>query len=487
MQGASRVTVGGCGPATSCGHRVGRASRYGRRVRSVQADIAADVAAWASSGAMALTGECDGPPRPEPAAAASAAAEAATALGTATARWGRRVDVDGPAILGERAAIAGLVRHGSVSVGGSATFVAVADGWVALNLGRPCDVDALPALVAADINAADWFTVTRELAQMPTAVVLERARLLGLAAASPPPLKRRGWRAPASETSSGMPAASVPGSSLALAPEPCPALLGKGECLGSAVGEIHRGGTRRRGARPLVIDMTSLWAGPLAGSLLVAAGARVIKVEGVNRADGARRGPRQFFDLLNAGKECFAVDFDSRQGRSLLVALIAAADLVLEGSRPRVMDRLGIDPVAVADAGISWLSINGHGRYGACAERVAFGDDAAVAGGLFVHAPRPMFAADAIADPLTGLVAAAAAADMLANATASVAEVPLARVAHWAAGPAATNQVIRSGSGWSVVVGAERVRVAEPRARPPTGQACAHGAHTESIASAGIA
>jgi hypothetical protein len=56
-----------------------------------------------------------------------------------------------------------------------------------------------------------------------------------------------------------------------------------------------------------------------------------------------------------------------------------------------------------------WTSITGHGRAGAAGDRVAFGDDAAVAGGLVRWAAdTPMFLGDAVADPLTGMVAAAA-------------------------------------------------------------------------------
>ena len=43
--------------------------------------------------------------------------------------------------------------------------------------------------------------------------------------------------------------------------------------------------------------------------LLAELGARVIKVESVDRPDGARRGPAAFFDLLNAEKESLALDF----------------------------------------------------------------------------------------------------------------------------------------------------------------------------------
>ncbi len=61
--------------------------------------------------------------------------------------------------------------------------------------------------------------------------------------------------------------------------------------------------------------------------------------------------------------------------------------------------------------GRTWVSITGYGRSGHRSGRVAFGDDAAVAGGLVGRDPNgdPVFCADAIADPVTGVLAAVAA------------------------------------------------------------------------------
>ena len=115
--------------------------------------------------------------------------------------------------------------------------------------------------------------------------------------------------------------------------------------------------------RPIVLDFSSLWAGPLAGSFLADAGARVIKVEGEGRPDGARSGPAAFYDLLNAGKETITIDFGDRADQALLRRMVAAADLVIEASRPRAMAAVGLDPSTVVEASAtSWLSITGHGR-----------------------------------------------------------------------------------------------------------------------------
>lgn len=399
-----------------------------------------DLALWASCGAMALTGRADGPPSAAPAGIVTAAAAAAADVTSMTERMGTAVHVDGPSLLGERAAFAGFARQGSVSVGGAARFEAAADGWVVLNLPRPEDVEALPALVEEAIDPADWPAVQAGLRRRTAAELVDRGRLLGLAVARP---------------------------------EERPQLAAPGR-------ELTRGPGRPIPARPLVLDFSSLWAGPLAGSLLADGGARVIKIEGRGRPDGARQGPAGFYDLLNAGKETITIDFADRNDRALLRRMVAAADLVIEGSRPRALTAVGLHPtVAVHEWATSWISITGHGRTHD-PDRIGFGDDAAVAGGLWVDDPDgPMFVADAVADPLTGMAAAALAAEVLASERASAVETPLSRVAAWARSRPIDAAVRRSGEGWSVDIEGEPATVAAPSARASRGTAApvdAHGA-----------
>ena len=398
--------------------------------------------AWASSGAMWLTGQRHGPPSAAPAQVAEALVAAADDLAQQTARWGRTVVVDGPALMGERAALTGMSRNGDTSVGGSARFVQAADGWIVLNLPRPEDVESLPALVGQSLSADDWPMIADGIASLSSAEVVETATLLGIPAAVP--------------ASYSQP------------------VLSPGQ-------ELHRGGPRRVVERPLVVDLTSLWAGPLVGGLLAEAGARVVKVEGTGRPDGARRGTPGFFDLLNHAKECVEIDFTNADDQAFLGRLLAAADLVLEGSRPRVMDQLGIDPAGLADAGVAWLSINAYGRTGTNAARVGFGDDTAVAGGLWLPGNPPGFVADAVADPIAGLAAAALGAQLLASGQASVLEVPLARAAAWANSGATSNstdaRLHNDGDRWLVDVGDERLPVQPPRHRPLPAAAKPVGSH----------
>jgi hypothetical protein len=176
----------------------------------------------------------------------------------------------------------------------------------------------------------------------------------------------------------------------------------------------------------LVADLTSMWAGPLCGQLMASAGATVVKVESPHRPDGTRAGEPQFYDWINQGKLSYAIDFDRDAAR--LKALLAAADVVIEGSRPGALARRGLSPHALAGPpGRVWVRITGHG---ADSPRVAFGDDAAVAGGLVgASGTGPVFCGDAIADPLTGLETAVAVSDSLSRGGGELIEVVMSQVA----------------------------------------------------------
>ena len=224
---------------------------------------------------------------------------------------------------------------------------------------------------------------------------------------------------------------------------------------------------------PIVVELASLWAGPLATRLLRTAGARVIKVESLARPDGARRGNAAFFELMNAGKESVALDLSAARGREELHRLLHAADVVVEGSRPRALAQMGIDARELAiDGPRVWCSITGFGRGEHEGRRVAFGDDAAVAGGLVADAgDGPCFVADAVADPLTGVVAAAAVLHALQSGERVVLDVALARVA---AQVAATARGARWQSGNDAAAN-------PPSAPIPAGRAPRLGQHTDLV------
>ncbi len=356
---------------------------------------------WAGSGAMALTGEPEGPGRPVPGDVTARIRGAALVVAVLSEQLGSRVDLDGPALLGERAAIAGLSRQGTVSPGGSCRLLAARDGWLAWNLARRDDFLMLPALMQREVHGDPWDALAAWVVGATRDELVERAALLGL------------------------PVAAV------VTPEEAAAedRAARGLERSGAPWVVTPGAQRRPRARPLVVDLSALWAGPLCAALLGEAGADVVKVESPARPDGARRGPRAFFDLLNAGKRSVCIDFRS----ATLGALLERADVVVESARPRVMENLGIDPeVLVRDRGVTWISITGYGRTGSWCDRVAFGDDAAAAGGACAligdECGPPMICADAFADPAAGLHAAAAALACLVGGRGALVDVALRRV-----------------------------------------------------------
>lgn len=401
------------------------------------AEAAEELRAWAASGAMALTGPPEGAPLGPPSTMVPKLAAVASRLTAQAASLGAALEVDPLALLGERAAISDLARHGATSCGGTSRLVRAGADWLAVSLARPDDVGLIPAWLEVDEPDDPWAAIEAAAALRPADDLMERALLLGL------PVTR-------------LPRAVAPSTHE------------RAEIVRTAV--AGEGAVARPLEGLVVVDLSSLWAGPLCGSLLALAGATVVKVESLARPDGARLGPAAFFDLLNAGKRSVAVDHRTREGQTALRALLARADVVIEASRPRALDQLGIDPFELLVSGPQvWASITGHGRTGAGRDRVAFGDDAAVAGGLVSWAAgEPCFCADAVADPTTGLVATAEILDALAAGGRWHLDIAMAHVAAHLAGPTLVDP------------DPDRV-VAAPRARPAPGRAPRLGEHTAAV------
>lgn len=406
----------------------------------------------AACGLMAMTGAAGNQPLlcPVPLASCADGALAALAsLAPARAFEGLR----GSQLLCERAAIFGHRRAGLLSAGGSCRLLEAADGWIALNLARGDDWELLPAWLEAEVAPA-WDALAHPIALRSKAELVERGRLLGLAVCAEP-----------DAVSAHAQAALVPAATAAR-----PA--------------------RARGDRPLVVDLSSLWAGPLCTHLLQRCGAEVIKVESLGRPDGARHGPPEFFDLLNAGKRSVALDFATTQGRARLRVLIAQADIVIEASRPRALRQLGIDAAALLRERpqLIWVGISGHGRGEPQEQWIAYGDDAGVAGGLtrvmYEAHGRRSFVGDAIADPLTGLHAALAAWAAWRSGTGGLLDLSLTAVVRRclafdaASGRDAWRERARE---WQALLQAAGRRAAAPQARTPAGRAAALGADTVAV------
>ena len=280
-----------------------------------------------------------------------------------------KLPLSGSLLLGERARLMSLKPTGRRSSGGHCRLLGTADGRFALNLARDDDWGLLEAWLEAP--AASWGDIERVVRLRSATALVERGLELGLPIALDLLTKAKPWfEAVEFQSAANQPKAT------------------------------------------LVVDLSSLWAGPLAGNLMHLLGAEVIKVESLSRPDGARQGNREFFDLLNAGKKGVALDFASPQDRDDLATLLAKADIVIEASRPRAMRQLGIqaEQLIAQKPGKVWVRLM---AYGADQNRVGFGDDIGVGAGLSTIMEKawgePGIAGDAIADPISGIYAALAA------------------------------------------------------------------------------
>lgn len=98
-----------------------------------------------------------------------------------------------------------------------------------------------------------------------------------------------------------------------------------------------------------VIEMAGIGPAPFCGMLLADMGAEVVRIDRVEPSGlGIAMPPR--FDLLNRNKRSLAVDLKRPEDIAAVVRMIGQADIVIEGFRPGVMERLGLGPDVFAEA-----------------------------------------------------------------------------------------------------------------------------------------
>jgi crotonobetainyl-CoA:carnitine CoA-transferase CaiB-like acyl-CoA transferase len=158
----------------------------------------------------------------------------------------------------------------------------------------------------------------------------------------------------------------------------------------------------------LVVELTRLLPGAYAGRELLDLGARVVRVEAPG-GDPLRTTAPAWDEALSRGKESVTCDLKTELPFGL--ALLSRADVVLEGFRPGVADRLGVGPDALPES-VVYCSITGFGTTGPHAQRA--GHDLNYlgwAGALADTAPArpPLPAADLAAGALAAVNAVLAA------------------------------------------------------------------------------
>lgn len=131
-----------------------------------------------------------------------------------------------------------------------------------------------------------------------------------------------------------------------------------------------------------VLDLSRLLPGPFATLHLRRMGADVLKIEDPGAGDYAREflrseaevsagEPSLFFRLLNEGKRLHRIDLAQPSGRQELLALVREADVLVEGFRPGVMDKLGVgwERLRAVQPRLVMCSISGYGQRGVFAQR----------------------------------------------------------------------------------------------------------------------
>lgn len=116
-----------------------------------------------------------------------------------------------------------------------------------------------------------------------------------------------------------------------------------------------------------VIDLSRLLPGPYASMVLADHGARVIAIEDKRFvSDGF------FVTTVNRNKEHISLNLKTPKGQEIFRKLVSMADVLIEGFRPGVVDRLGIDYAHVSriNPGIVYCSITGYGQNGPYKDRV---------------------------------------------------------------------------------------------------------------------
>lgn len=272
-----------------------------------------------------------------------------------------------------------LQRPDLTSANGACRLLRAADGWLALNLARGEDRELIPALTG--LEGEPWENAAAIAKAMPGTEFVARAAELQL------PVARLG--------------------------EAMPLTM-------SAAGDRVEGLS--------VVDLSVLWAGPLCASLLAKAGARVTRIENSARLDPTPRASPVLDHRLNSGKMRITLDMRSARGSAQLHERLIAADVIVTSARPNALAALQIDDRLLARRRpLIWVAITAHGW---AVDRVGFGDDCAVAGGL-VRWERdgPRFLGDALADPLSGLEAALAVLEQVGTDRPGRIDVAMARVA----------------------------------------------------------
>ncbi len=203
----------------------------------------------------------------------------------------------------------------------------------------------------------------------------------------------------------------------------------------SSVSSHGEGGKRPRGINPVVrserlplagtvvLDLTAWWAGPSATRWLSDLGADVIWVERPGSRDDSYTQAmessamvgRLFHAKMNRNKHSVVLDLTTPAGQEMVHRLVREADVLLENSRPGVMDALGLGPsrICAANPELVYVSLSGFGSRGPWAGWRSYGPTieaaSSIEGRTGYAGGEPLRLGHALPDAVGGLVGAVAA------------------------------------------------------------------------------
>ncbi|MFD4876985.1 CaiB/BaiF CoA transferase family protein [Streptomyces sp. NPDC058420] len=175
-----------------------------------------------------------------------------------------------------------------------------------------------------------------------------------------------------------------------------------------------------------VLDLATLFAGPLAATMLGDFGAEVIKVEHPTKPDPSRgHGPSKdgvglWWKLLGRNKRAITLDLSKPGGRDTLLRLAATTDVIIENFRPGTLEKwdLGWAELSAANPRLVLARVTAFGQFGPYAHRPGFGTLAEAMSGFAAitgepDAP-PTLPPFGLADSIAGLATAYAVMTALA-------------------------------------------------------------------------
>jgi crotonobetainyl-CoA:carnitine CoA-transferase CaiB-like acyl-CoA transferase len=166
-----------------------------------------------------------------------------------------------------------------------------------------------------------------------------------------------------------------------------------------------------------VIDAATLFAGPLAATMLADYGADVIKVEHPTGDPARKYGARRddvplWWKVLARNKRAVTLNLSDAEGQRLFCELAAQADVVVENFRPGTLERwgLGYDVLSALNPRLVLVRVTGFGQFGPYSSRPGFGTLAEAMSGLAALTGEqdgpPLLPSFPLADTVAGLTAA---------------------------------------------------------------------------------